>query len=33
MLWYTGASVKTVYAQTHRVRKLKYPDWLDNVPV
>jgi UDP-N-acetylglucosamine 3-dehydrogenase len=26
MLWYTGASVKTVYAQTHRVRKLKYPD-------
>jgi UDP-N-acetylglucosamine 3-dehydrogenase len=26
MLWYTGARVKTVYAQTHRVRDLKYPD-------
>ena len=26
MLWYTGASVRTVYAQTHRVRKLRYPD-------
>lgn len=26
MLWYTGAAIKTVYAQTHRVRELKYPD-------
>jgi UDP-N-acetylglucosamine 3-dehydrogenase len=26
MLWYTGANVKTVYAQTHRVRNLKHPD-------
>jgi UDP-N-acetylglucosamine 3-dehydrogenase len=26
MLWYTGAKVKTVYAQTHRVREFKYPD-------
>jgi len=26
MLWYTGARVKTAYAQTHRVRGLKHPD-------
>jgi predicted dehydrogenase len=26
MLWYTGAKVKTAYAQTHRVRDFKYPD-------
>lgn len=26
MLWYTGANVKTAYAQTHRVRDLKNPD-------
>ena len=26
MLWYTGAAISTVYAQTHRVRELKYPD-------
>lgn len=26
MLWYTGAKVRTVYAQTHRIRELKYPD-------
>jgi UDP-N-acetylglucosamine 3-dehydrogenase len=26
MLWYTGANVRTVYAQTHRVRDLKHPD-------
>jgi UDP-N-acetylglucosamine 3-dehydrogenase len=26
MLWYTGARVKTAYAQTHRVRNLKHPE-------
>ena len=26
MLWYTGARVKTAYAQTHRVRDFKHPD-------
>jgi len=26
MLWYTAAKVRTVYAQTHWVRDLKYPD-------
>lgn len=26
MLWYTGARVKTVYAQTHRVGGFKHPD-------
>jgi len=26
MLWYTQASIQTVYAQTHRVRQLTHPD-------
>jgi UDP-N-acetylglucosamine 3-dehydrogenase len=26
MLWYTGANIKNVYAQTHRVRDKKHPD-------
>ncbi len=26
MLWYTGARVVSAYAQTHRIRELKYPD-------
>jgi UDP-N-acetylglucosamine 3-dehydrogenase len=26
MLWFTGASIRTAYAQTHRVRELAHPD-------
>jgi predicted dehydrogenase len=26
MLWYTGSSIKSAYAQTHRVRELTHPD-------